>query len=66
MVFLKSLNNLHTSPLTFPHRMTNAKLDLHFGKFLEVVKKLYINILLTDALSQMSSYAKFLKEIMSN
>jgi len=33
---------------------------------LEDLKKLYINILFTEALSQMPSYAKFLKEILSN
>ena len=42
------------------------KLDLQFGKFLEVLKKLYINIPFTEALSQLPSYAKFLKKILSN
>jgi len=46
--------------------MAKAKLDLQFGKFLEVLKKLFINIPFTDALSQMPSYAKFLKEMLSN
>jgi len=46
--------------------MSNAKLDLEFEKFLEVLRKLYINIPFTEALSQMPSYAKFLKEILSN
>ena len=53
-------------PLPFPQRMAKAKLDLQFEKFLEVLKKLYINIPFTEALSQMPSYAKFLKEILSN
>jgi len=56
----------YTSPLLFPQRMAKAKLDLQFGKFLEVLKKLYINIPFTEALTQMPSYAKFLKEILSN
>ncbi|KAJ9174010.1 hypothetical protein P3X46_017085 [Hevea brasiliensis] len=43
-----------------------SKLDKQFGKFLEVLKKLYINVPFVDALSQMPSYAKFLKEILSN
>ncbi|XP_073138025.1 uncharacterized protein [Henckelia pumila] len=43
-----------------------AKLDSQFGKFLEVFKKLNINIPFADALMQMPSYAKFLKEILSN
>jgi len=55
-----------TMPLRFPQRMANAKLDLQFGKFLKVLKKLYITIPFIDSLSQMSSYAKFLKEILSN
>ena len=46
--------------------MTKAKLDLQFEKVLEVLKELYINILFTNAFSQMTSYAKFLKEILSN
>ena len=46
--------------------MTTAKLDLQFGKFLEILKKLYINIPFTEGLTQMPSYAKFLKEILSN
>ncbi|KAJ9189474.1 hypothetical protein P3X46_000762, partial [Hevea brasiliensis] len=43
-----------------------SKLDKQFGKFLEVLKKIYINVPFIDALSQMPSYAKFLKEILSN
>ena len=45
--------------------MAHAKLDLQFGKFLKVLKKFYINIPFTEALSQMPSYAKVLKEILS-
>ncbi|XP_021675659.2 uncharacterized protein LOC110661353 [Hevea brasiliensis] len=37
-----------------------------FGKFLKVLKKLYINIPFTDVISQMPSDAKFLREILSN
>ncbi|XP_057999286.1 uncharacterized protein LOC131178345 [Hevea brasiliensis] len=53
-------------PLPFPQRFQKAKLDKQFGKFLEVLKKLYINIPFTDVISQMPSYIKFLKEILSN
>jgi len=56
----------YTPPLWFPQRMAKAKIGSQFGNFLEVLKKLYINILFTEALTQMPSYAKFLKEIMSN
>ncbi|XP_022856881.1 uncharacterized protein LOC111377954, partial [Olea europaea var. sylvestris] len=37
-----------------------------FTKFLEVFKKIYINIPFTEALAQMPNYAKFLKEVTSN
>ncbi|XP_057998849.1 uncharacterized protein LOC131177759 [Hevea brasiliensis] len=53
-------------PLPFPQRFHKAQLDKQFGKFLEVLKKLYINIPFTDVISQMPSYAKFLREILSN
>ncbi|XP_073122003.1 uncharacterized protein [Henckelia pumila] len=46
--------------------LKKAKLDSQFGKFLEVFKKLNINIPFADALMQMPSYEKFLKEILSN
>ena len=35
-------------------------------KFLDIFKKLHINIPFTDALEQMPSYVKFMKEILSN
>ncbi|XP_073153213.1 uncharacterized protein [Henckelia pumila] len=53
-------------PPPFPAALKKAKLDSQFGKFLEVFKKLNINIPFADALMQMPSYAKFLKEILSN
>ncbi|XP_073133694.1 uncharacterized protein [Henckelia pumila] len=46
--------------------LKKAKLDSQFAKFLEVFKKLNINIPYADALMQIPSYAKFLKEILSN
>ncbi|XP_073132930.1 uncharacterized protein [Henckelia pumila] len=53
-------------PPPFHAALKKAKLDSQFGKFLEVFKKLNINIPFADALMQMPSYAKFLKEILSN
>ncbi|XP_039134169.1 uncharacterized protein LOC120271547 [Dioscorea cayenensis subsp. rotundata] len=43
-------------PVPFPQRLAKAKLDKQFGKFLEVLKKLYINVPFTEALQQMPSY----------
>lgn len=50
----------------FPQRFKKNKLDKQFSKFLDVFKKLYINIPFADALEQMSSYMKFMKDILSN
>ncbi|XP_075083240.1 uncharacterized protein LOC142166992 [Nicotiana tabacum] len=46
--------------------MKREKLDNQFAKFLEILKQIHINILFTDALLQMPSYAKFFKEILSS
>ena len=40
-------------------------MDSQFGKFLDILKKLHVNVPFLDALSQMPLYAKFLKEILS-
>ena len=57
---------LYTSPLPFPQKFQKTKLDENFAKFLNMFKKLEINILFADALAQMPNYVKFMKEIMSN
>lgn len=52
--------------ILFFQRLKKNKLDAQFGKFFEVFKKLHINILFVDSFTQMSSYAKFMKDILSN
>ena len=54
-----------TPPIPYPQRLKKNKLDKKFTKFMEVFKKLHINIPFTDALEQMPSYVKFMKEILS-
>ncbi|XP_057990583.1 uncharacterized protein LOC131172964 [Hevea brasiliensis] len=61
----KKLPEPYQPPLPFSQRFQKAKLDKRFGKFLEVLQKLCINIPFTEALSLMPSYTKFLKEILS-
>jgi hypothetical protein len=39
--------------------------DEQFGKFIEVIKKLYVNRLLLDAI-QVPTYAKYIKHILGN
>ncbi|KAI3771178.1 hypothetical protein L6452_02337 [Arctium lappa] len=55
-----------TPRVSFPGRLKSQKDDANFAKFLEVFKKLHINIPFADALAQMPSYVKFLKDILSN
>jgi len=56
----------HAPKLQFPQRIVKSKLDEQFKKFVELLKKTYINIHFTDVLSQMPSYAKKKKkEILS-
>ena len=51
--------------LPFPCRNQIAKLDEQFGKFVEVIQMLYINIPLLDAI-QVPTYAKYLRDILNN
>ena len=53
------------APIMYPQRLKKHKLDKQFTKFMEVFKKLHINILFADALEQMPSYVKFMKDILS-
>ncbi|XP_048490039.1 uncharacterized protein LOC104884063 [Beta vulgaris subsp. vulgaris] len=50
----------------FPQRLAQAKIEKKYGKFLDILKKLHINIPFLDAISEMPSYAKFLKDMLSN
>ena len=61
----KSLDILDKPPPPFPNKLKAQNLDLQFSRFLDVFKKLTINIPFAEALEQMSSYAKFMKEILS-
>lgn len=62
----KATVNPHEPSIPFLQRLKKQKLEQQYKKFLEVFKKLHINIPLIDALFQMPSYAKFLKDILSN
>ncbi|KAL2922058.1 DNA damage-inducible protein 1 [Bienertia sinuspersici] len=53
-------------PVLFPQRLAQAKLEKRYGKFLNILKKLHINIPFLDAVSEMPSYAKNLKDMLSN
>ncbi|XP_073120636.1 uncharacterized protein [Henckelia pumila] len=46
-------------------RFKKKALDEKFSKFLDIFKKIYINIPFADALEQMPHYAKFMKDVIA-
>ena len=52
-------------PVPYPQRLKSKNLDKQFATFLDVFKKLHINIPFAEALEQMPSYVKFMKGILS-
>ena len=52
-------------PVPVPQRLQKAKLKKKFSRFLNMFKKIEINIPFSEALNQMPQYAKFMKEILS-
>jgi len=56
---------LDKTKVTFPLRLAKPNLEAQFNKFVDMLKKICINIPFSEALSQMPLYAKFLKEIFS-
>ncbi|XP_021760169.1 DNA damage-inducible protein 1-like, partial [Chenopodium quinoa] len=61
-----SASQVQMPRVPFPQRLAQAKLEKKYGKFLDILKKLHINIPFLDAISEMPSYAKFLKDMLSN
>ena len=49
----------------FPQRLNKAKLKEQFSRFLNMFKKIEINILFSKNLNQMPHYVKFIKDILS-
>ena len=54
-----------TTTLPFPERLRKPVADEQFGKFVEVIRKLYVNIPLLDAM-QVPTYAKYIMDILGN
>ena len=52
--------------IPYPQRLKKGKLEKQFTKFLDIFKKLHINIPFMDALENMPSYVKFMKKILEN
>ena len=53
-------------PIPYPRRLKKGKLEKQFAKFLDIFKKLHINIPFMEALKNMPSYVKFMKKILAS
>ncbi|XP_061359172.1 uncharacterized protein LOC133303300 [Gastrolobium bilobum] len=62
---MKALGDNPYVKAPYPQRLQQSEQKKNFSKFLEIFKKLHINIPFAEALEQMPSYAKFLKEILT-
>ncbi|GKA35165.1 hypothetical protein Tco_0721656 [Tanacetum coccineum] len=52
--------------IPYPQRLRKEKIEAQYGKFLDMIQAVRINIPLVDVLSGMPNYGKFLKELISN
>ena len=50
----------YTPTVPFPQRLHKTKREEQFSKFLDIFKKIEINIPFTELINQMPNYAKFL------
>ena len=53
-----------TNFIPYPRRVRKPQVDDQFGKFIEVIQKLYVNIPLLDAM-QVPTYAKYIRDILN-
>ncbi|XP_021765917.1 uncharacterized protein LOC110730420 [Chenopodium quinoa] len=51
--------------LPYPQKFMRNKLDEQFGRFPEMLKEVHLSIPLTEAMTQMPRYSKYLKDILS-
>ena len=51
--------------MPFPQRLQKARREEQFSRFLDIFKKIEINIPFAEVINQMPIYAKFLKEILN-
>ena len=54
----------YTPAVPLPQRLQKARREERFSKFLDIFKKIEINIPFAEAINQMPNYAKFLNEIL--
>ncbi|GKB82101.1 reverse transcriptase domain-containing protein [Tanacetum coccineum] len=52
--------------IPYTQRLRKEKLEAQYGKFLNMIRAVRINVPLLDVLARMHNYGKFLKELISN
>ncbi|GKA29974.1 reverse transcriptase domain-containing protein [Tanacetum coccineum] len=52
--------------IPYPQRLRKEKMEAQYGKFLDIIRAVRINVPLIDVLAEMPNYGKFLKELISN
>ncbi|GJT31364.1 reverse transcriptase domain-containing protein [Tanacetum coccineum] len=52
--------------IPYPQRLRKEKMEAQYGKFLNMIRAVRINVPLIDVLAGMPNYGKFLKELISN
>ncbi|KAK5845514.1 hypothetical protein PVK06_001705 [Gossypium arboreum] len=62
----KTVNVEHKPHVPYHNATRKDRSDEQFGKFLKLLKKLHINLLFIEALSQIPDAMKFLKELLAN
>ena len=55
----------YSPAIPFPQKLQKSRREEQFSKFLDIFKKIEINIPFAEVISKMPLYAKFLKEILS-
>ncbi|XP_049357604.1 uncharacterized protein LOC125822257 [Solanum verrucosum] len=53
-------------PPPFPQRLVKKTKERKYRRFISMLKQLFINVPLKEALEQMSGYAKFMKDMVTN
>nr|GEW18506.1 reverse transcriptase domain-containing protein [Tanacetum cinerariifolium] len=52
--------------IPYPQRLRKEKMEAQYGKFLDMIRAIRINVPLVNVLAGMPNYGKFLKELISN
>ncbi|GJZ02685.1 hypothetical protein Tco_0520646 [Tanacetum coccineum] len=52
--------------IPYPQHLRKEKMEAQYGKFLDMIRAVRINVPLVDVLVRMPNYGKFLKELVSN